>query len=177
MYFKLIKSKFILLILSIFYDIIFIDKFWTNPKLFRAYIGLIGIVLIALSGILYFIEKNFFFYDISSLFGIIIILGTIMFIIGGFRRGISISFDINKSREYLMSLGTILCILSDIRQSSAIIEVIISFINSKKFILKNPEGIIQFAYDIWREALIRKGLTLSSPQIAKSSVIKTLSKS
>ncbi len=160
MYFRLIKSKFILLILSIFYDIIFIDKFWTSPKLFRAYIGLIGIVLIAFSGILYFIEKNLFFYDNPSLCGFIIIIGTIMFIIGGFRRGISISFDVNRSKEYLMSLDTILCILSDIRQSSAIIEVIISYISFKKFTLKNPEGVIQFAYDIWREALIRKGVKI-----------------
>jgi hypothetical protein len=172
--FKLIKIKLILLILSIFYDVVFIDKLWTNPKLLRAYIGLMGIFLISFSGILYFIEKYFFLYENTSLYIIFIIIGIIMFIIGGIRREINISFDVNTSKEYLKSSSNILCLLSDIKQSSAIIEITISYMSLGESIFKNSEGIIQFAYDIWREALIRK--SIGSLKLTRKITKKSLSK-
>lgn len=155
---KLIKTKIMLLTLSIFYDIVFIDKLWASPRLHRAYIGLLGIITAGISGILYFVGNYLYPGENILPYDILIILGVTMFIFGGFGRRLVFSFDINDAINYLKSLKTLICFTSNIKQSSAIIEIITSYIGYEGLkSLKSPNPMIQFAYDIWIESLINRG--------------------
>ncbi|MCS7097463.1 MAG: hypothetical protein NZ922_00545 [Candidatus Methanomethyliaceae archaeon] len=167
-----IKTKIILLTLSIFYDIVFIDRFWTSPKLNRAYVGLLGIIIAGSSGIVYFINRSFSTNVPPLIYDLAIIIGAVLFIFGGFGKRLIFSFDVSSSLDYLKSLRTIICFTSNTLQSSAIIEVIISYIGSRGLSsLKSSDTILQFAYDIWIESLMNRGLQIferSFPKLEKS---------
>ncbi|MEM4478970.1 MAG: hypothetical protein QXW27_00520 [Candidatus Methanomethylicaceae archaeon] len=155
---KLIKTKIMLLTLSIFYDIVFIDKLWTNPKFHRAYIGLLGIIISGITGILYFIGNYFYHNENLFPYDLLLIIGILMFIFGGFGKRLIFSFDVSDAINYIKSLKTLLCFTSNIQQSSAIIEIITSYIGSKGLnSLKSPNSMLQFAYDIWIESLMDRG--------------------
>lgn len=147
-----------LLTLSIFYDIAFIDRLWTSPKFHRAYIGLLGIVISGIAGILYFIGSHVYPSEEVLPYDLLIIIGTLMFLFGGFGEKLIFSFDVSDSTDYVKSLKTLICFTSNIKQSSAMIEIITSYIGSKGLnSLKSPNPMLQFAYDVWIESLINRG--------------------
>ncbi|MEM3486439.1 MAG: hypothetical protein QXU33_04655 [Candidatus Methanomethyliaceae archaeon] len=156
-----LRAKILLLTISLFYDVTFIERIWTDPELSRAYVGLAGLLIAGVSGVLYSVE-HFLSIHVSPLpYSTAILIGTLMFVVGGFGRRISLTFDIATSRENVLSRGTVLCILSDTKQSSSIIELLIFSISQwDENDLTEAEPFLIFAHEIWRESLMRKGLSI-----------------
>jgi hypothetical protein len=155
-----LKSRFILVTLSLFFDVAFYDRLWTDPKLLRASAGLIGIFIIGGTGIVYSSLILLFSINPYTLAAILTAVGTVFFIAGGLRGRINIAFDIEKSREVVRCRGTVLCLLDDTQQSSSLIEVIINAtqVLTDENSLKASECYLIFATEIWRESLTKKGL-------------------
>jgi hypothetical protein len=158
-YVQTLKAKILLLTISLFYDVTFIERIWTDPELSRAYVGLAGLLVAGTSGILYSLEY-FFNIPVSPLpYSTAILIGTLMFLVGGFGRRIRLTFDATLSRENILSRGTVLCLVSDTKQSSSIIELLILSISRwGKDRLTEAESLLVYAHEIWRESLMKKGL-------------------
>lgn len=158
-YLKILRAKFLLLALSLFYDVAFIERVWTDPNLFRAYVGLIGLLVAGASGLLYSLDSLLNIQAPSLLYSTAIIIGLILFLIGGFGRRITLAFDVTSSREYIRSRETILCFTSDTKQSSSIIELLIfSASQWDEEHWKEADSLLLFAHEIWRESLMKKGI-------------------
>ncbi|MGQ9759533.1 MAG: hypothetical protein ACUVQ5_03050 [Candidatus Methanomethylicaceae archaeon] len=158
-YLKTLRAKILLLALSLFYDVAFIERVWTDPDLFRAYVGLLGLLVAGTSGILYSLESLLMIQAPSLPYSTAIIIGLMLFLIGGLGRRISLAFDITSSREYIRSRETILCFTSDTKHSSSIIELLIFSISHRdEKRLKEVESLLLFAHEIWRESLMKKGM-------------------
>jgi hypothetical protein len=157
-----IRSRFLLATLSIFYDVAFVDRVWTDPNFMKATIGLLGIFITAFVGIAYSIGALAFSFTLFPLGGSILLLGIFLFIAGSWGGRINIGLDPANSQETLKSRGTVLCILSDTRQSSSFIEVLINKTQDPAAgnDLKASESNLVFATEIWSESLAKKGLNL-----------------
>jgi len=157
-YLKIIRAKILLLTISLFYDVAFIECVWTDPDLSRAYVGLAGLLVAGISGVLYSVE---FFLNASITpipYSTAILVGTILFLIGGFGRPIKLAFDTKISRENILSRGTVLCFISDMKQSSSIIELLMLSAGKRgRDRLEEAEPLLIFAHEIWRESLMKKG--------------------
>ncbi|MCX8182256.1 MAG: hypothetical protein N3D12_03985 [Candidatus Methanomethyliaceae archaeon] len=160
-YIQRLRAKILLLTISLFYDVTFIDRIWTDPELSRAYVGLAGLLIAGVSGVLYSVEC-FLSIPVSPLpYSTAILVGALMFLVGGFGRRIRLTFDTVVSRENILSRGTMLCLVSDTKQSSSIIELLIFSISQwDEDRLTEAEPFLIFAHEIWRESLMRKGLSI-----------------
>lgn len=160
MRFASIKSRFLLLSLSLFYNAAFVDRVWTDPKMRRTLAGVMGTVLIGISAAVYSIDRVFFSTSTSPYSDYGIFFGLALFLVGAWRGGMVIAFDIERSWGILGSKGTVLCFLNDPMQSSAYIEGILNA--SQDFDgengLKASEKYLRFAAEIWAESMARKGL-------------------
>jgi len=161
-YLKSIRAKFLLLSLSVFYDTAFMNRLWADPSLRRTWIGLLGIFITGTAGIISSMDRLLFAATTYPFADAAIFLGLALFLAGCWRGRMSIAFDLNASRETLRSRGTVLCRLSDTKQSSAYIEQLVS--NSQAFesenSLKVTECYLVFASEIWFESLAKKGFDL-----------------
>lgn len=157
-----IRSRFLLAILSIFYDVAFVNRVWTDPNFMRATIGLVGIFITALVGIAYSVGTLAFALGSVPLADFVLLLGISLFVVGSWGSRIYIGFNVANSQETLHSRGTVLCILSDARQSSSFIEVLINKTQDPMAgnDLKASECNLIFATEIWAESLAKKGLNL-----------------
>ncbi|MGA2573470.1 MAG: hypothetical protein ABSF36_04605 [Candidatus Methanomethylicaceae archaeon] len=157
-----IRSRFLLATLSIFYDVAFVDRVWTDPDFMRTTIGLVGIFITALVGIAYSVARLAFALGTSPLADSVLLLGIFLFVVGSWGGRINIGFDIANSKETLQSRGTVFCVLSDTRQSSSFIEVLINKTQDPAAgnDLKASECNLVFASEIWGESLAKKGLNL-----------------
>ncbi len=159
---RALHSRVLLVTLSLFYDVAFVDRLWTDPNLMKGYVGLSGILLTGGMGLIYSIagilNYSGFLGFVAPLMGV----GLALFTIGCWGRRISIGFDIEKSEEELRSRGTVLCLLGDTRQSSSLIEGIMSSTQASvgKNYLKDAECYLVLATEIWIESLAKKGLNL-----------------
>ncbi|MBC7120458.1 MAG: hypothetical protein H5T33_02575 [Candidatus Methanosuratus sp.] len=157
--FSSIKSKVILLSLSLFYDAAFVNRIWTDPKLRRTFAGMVGTLLIGISAAVYSIDRVLSTGTSPySDFGVLV--GLALFLVGAWNGGIVIAFDLEKSWGLLRSKGTVLCFLDDSMQSSAYIEGVL---NASQEVgmengLKASEKYLRFAAEIWIESMARKGL-------------------
>ena len=159
---KTAKARFLLLALSLFYDVAFISRLWTDPDLMRASIGVLGLFLTGFSCMIYAISNLLFSVTLYPLPEFLALIGLSLFLVGSWRGRISIAFNLKESTEVLGSRGTALCILSDSRQSSSLIE---GLVNQSQALasennLKATECYLVFATEIWRESLAKKGLNL-----------------
>ena len=50
---KTIRARFLLLALSLFYDVAFVSRIWTDPDLMRASIGMLGLFIKGFLGFIY----------------------------------------------------------------------------------------------------------------------------
>jgi hypothetical protein len=157
-----IRSRFLLATLSIFYDVAFVDRVWTDTNFMRATIGLAGIFLTAFVGIAYSVGALVFSFSLFPLADSILLLGIFLFVVGSWGGRINIGFNIANSKETLHSRGTVFCILSDTQQSSSFIEVLINKTQDPAAgnDLKASECNLVFATEIWGESLAKKGLNL-----------------
>jgi hypothetical protein len=157
-----VRSRFLLAYLSIFYDVAFYDRVWTDPNFMRATIGLAGIFLTAFVGIAYSVGALAFSFGLFPLAESILLLGIFLFVAGSWGGRINLGFDLAHSQETLKSRGTVLCILSDTKQSSSFIEVLINKTQDPMAgnDLKASECNLVFATEIWGESLAKKGLNL-----------------
>ena len=166
---KALRTRFLLATLSIFFDVAFVDRVWTDPNIMRASVGLIGIIITGAAGATYALMELTSTTSAYSVTTVLILIGIALFIAGSFRGRINISFDLRDSQETLRTRGTLLCLLSDTKQSSSYIEAIIN--SSQSFddenSLKVAECYLMFATDIWRESLAKKGLDLIGEMIPK----------
>lgn len=165
----MLKTRFLLLTLSLFYDVAFVDRVWTEPDLFRASVGVIGTFMTASVGLVYavlLIANVSASYDVAAA---LIVVGLSLFIAGSLRGRLNIGFNISSSTETLRSRGTVLCLLTDAKQSSSFIEVIVneaSFAGDENS-LKAEECYLVFATEIWRESLTKKGLNILGEVFSK----------
>ncbi|MDI9609121.1 MAG: hypothetical protein QFX34_02445 [Candidatus Verstraetearchaeota archaeon] len=155
-----IKSRFLLLSLSLFYNAAFVDRVWTDPKMRRTLAGVMGTVLIGISAAVYSIDRVFFSTSTSPYSDFGIFLGLVLFLVGAWKGGMVIAFDIERSWAILRAKRTVLCVLDDPMQSSAYIEGILTASQDIKGGngLKVSEKYLMFAAEIWAESMARKGL-------------------
>jgi len=155
-----IRSRFLLLSLSLFYNAAFVDRVWTDPKMRRTLAGVIGTLLIGLSAAVYSIGRIFFSTSASPYSDYGIFLGLLLFLVGAWKGGMVIAFDIERSWSILRSKKTVLCFLNDHMQSSAYIEGILTASQGfdKGNGLKVSEKYLRFAAEVWAESMARKGL-------------------
>jgi hypothetical protein len=157
-----IRSRFLLATLSIFYDVAFVDRVWTDPNFMRTTIGLAGIFITAFVGIAYSVGALVFALGSFPLVDSLLLLGIFLFVVGSWGRRINIGFNLANSQDTLQSRGTVLCILSDTQQSTSFIEVLINQTQDPmaENDLKASECNLVFATEIWGESLAKKGLDL-----------------
>lgn len=169
---KAVKTRFLLVTLSLFFDVAFVDRVWTDPNIMRASIGLIGIFIVGITGATYAFMDVAFSYNIFPVAAILLMIGLILFMAGSLRGRINISFDLGASQETLRSRGTLLCLLTDTRQSSSFIEAIVNETQplDDENSLKVAECYLIFATEIWRESLAKKGLDLIGEMFTKRNI-------
>ena len=159
---KIIKAKFLLLALSLFYDAAFMNRLWVDPQLRRTMIGMLGLFITGIAGVLYAVSGLLFAVTASPATDVFMLIGLSMFLAGSWRGRMSLAFDLNASQQVLSSSGSVICNLSDVRQSSAYIEGLLS--NSQAFSGENSLNVTEchlvFASEIWIESLEKKGLNL-----------------
>jgi hypothetical protein len=159
---KTIKAKFLLLALSLFYDAAFMNHLWADPQLRRTAIGMLGLFIMGITGVLYATSGLLFGAAPSLVADALMLIGLSMFLAGSWRGRMSLAFDLNVSQNVLSSTGTVICNLSDAKQSSAYIEGLMS--NSQTFSGENSLNVTEcyliFASEIWIESLEKKGLNL-----------------
>lgn len=159
---KAIKSKFILLSLSIFYDAAFADRLWTDAKIRRAAVGMVGIFVTGIAGVVFALDHTLSFQASSPLAEMFVVGGAVLFLAGNWKGRISLGFNIEESHALLRSRRTVICYLSDVRQASAYIEAIMD--QSQREIgenyLKATEPYLILASEIWFESLAKKGFDL-----------------
>ncbi len=160
--FNKLKSKLLLLSLSLFYDVAFVDRIWTNAKIRRATIGTAGAIIVGVAGAIYALDRLLLIQPAYPAMDIMMLAGMALFTAGSWRGRISLGFEVDESRETLRSRRTVICYLSDVKQASAYIEVIMD--RSQRMIgensLKATECYLIFASEIWFESLGKKGLNL-----------------
>jgi hypothetical protein len=159
---KAIKSKFILLSLSVFYDAAFADRLWTDVKIRRAMVGMAGILITGAAGAVLALDRMLILQATSPVAEVFIIGGAALFLAGNWKGRISLGFNIEESRAVLRSRRTVICRLSDVHQASAYIEAIME--QSQREIgenyLKATEPYLILASEIWFESLAKKGFDL-----------------
>ncbi len=157
-----LRSKLLLLSLSLFYDVAFVDRLWTDAKTRRAAVGTVGVLMVGVAGSAYAISRLLAVPLFDPAMGAIMLAGVALFLIGSWRGRISLGFEVEASQETLRSRRTVICYLSDVKQASAYIEVIVD--RSQRMIgensLKATECYLIFASEIWFESLAKKGLNL-----------------
>ena len=169
---KALKARFLLLALSLFYDVAFVSRIWTDPDFMRASIGVLGLFITGISGIIYAVDRLLLSATLYPIADFLILIGLSLFLAGSWRGRISIAFNLEESYEVLRSRGTVLCILSDAKQASSLIE---GLVNQSQTLagensLKATESYLIFAHEIWRESLTKKGLSLVGDVFTKRSV-------
>jgi len=164
-----LRTRFLLLTLSLFYDVAFVDRVWTDPDLFRASVGLIGTFIVGFAGIFYAALLIAGVVVPSNIAAALVVIGLSLFLAGSLRGRLNIGFNISSSAETLRSRGTILCLLTDVKQSSSFIEVIVNGVPcfGDETSLKAAECYLIFATEIWRESLTQKGLNILGEVFAK----------
>ena len=157
-----IRSRFLLVYLSIFYDVAFVDRVWTDPNFMRATLSIAGIFLTAIVGLAYSIGVLFFSVNLQPVADAFILLGVLLFVLGSWGGRIDIGLNLAKAQETLASRGTVLCILSDTKQSSSFIEALMvkTQDQSSENHLNVSECNLVFATEIWGESLAKKGINL-----------------
>lgn len=160
--FKTVKATFLLVALSLFYDVAFFNRIWTDPDLKRASIGVLGLFITGLSGILYAASNLLFSVTLYPIPELLVLIGLSLFLAGSWKGRIGIAFNLEESIKVLSSRGTALCILSDSKQSSSLLEGLVdqSQVLAGENNLKATECYLVFATEIWRESLAKKGLNL-----------------
>lgn len=156
------KSKLLLLLLTLFYDVAFVDRIWTDPRWMRASIALLGVIMTGVSAIAYALDRLLLAGSLYPFPDAFIIGGALLFLVGGWRGRIDIAINFEASQQVLRSRGTVLCILSDSQQASSFLEELVGYCQRSfdKNTLKDTECYLVLASEIWRESLGRKGLTL-----------------
>jgi len=170
--FRALHSRILLVALSLFYDVAFVDRLWADPNLIKGSIGVLGIVLTGATGLAHSISVLSGYPGYPGYVAPLMGVGIALFTIGSWGQRISIGFDIKKSEGELRSRGTVLCLLGDARQSSSFIEGIIhraqGFVGENS--LKEAECYLVLATEIWSESLARKGLNLLGEILAERDV-------
>lgn len=169
---KVFKAKFLLLALSLFYDAAFMNRLWTDAKLRRTLIGMVGLFLTGTTGVIYAISGLLLGITSSPVADALMIIGIVMFLAGCWRGRMSLAFDLSASQKILRSNNTVICDLSDVKQSSAYIEGLVT--NSQTFSGGNSlivsECYLIFASEIWFESLAKKGLNLLGELISNRKI-------
>jgi hypothetical protein len=169
---KALRSRILLVTLSLFYDVAFVDRLWTDPNLMKGYIGLSGILLTGVMGLTYSIAGMLAYEGFLDFAAPLMGVGLALFAMGGWGRRINIGFDLERSEDELRSRGTVLCLLGDTRQSSSLIEGTMNraqgFAGENS--LKDAECYLVFATEIWVESLAKKGLNLLGEVLSKRDV-------
>jgi hypothetical protein len=169
---RALHSRILLVTLSLFYDVAFVDRLWTDPNLMKGTIGLVGIILTGATGLAHSLAALSEYPASPTLVGPIMGIGVVLFAMGSWGQRISIGFDIKKSEGELRSRGTVLCLLGDTRQSSSFIEGIMNKVQGLKGenSLKEAECYLVLATEIWSESLAKKGLNLLGEIFAERDV-------
>ena len=169
---RALHSRILLVTLSLFYDVAFVDRLWTDPNLMKGYMGLFGILLTGAMGLIYSIAGILTYGGFLGFVAPLMGVGLALFAIGGWGRRINIGFDLQRSEGELRSRGTVLCLLGDARQSSSLIEGIMNraqgFAGENS--LKDAECYLVLATEIWTESLAKKGLSLLGEVFVKRDV-------
>lgn len=167
-----LHSRILLVTLSLFYDVAFVDRLWTDPNLMKGYIGLFGILLTGAMGLTYSLASLLSYGGYMGFVAPLMGVGIALFAMGGWGRRISIGFDLQRAEAELRSRGTVLCLIGDTRQSSSLIEVIINraqgLVNENS--LKDAECYLVLATEVWIESLAKKGLNLLGDVFEKRDV-------
>lgn len=145
--------------MSLFYNAAFVDRVWTDPKMRRTLAGVMGTLLIGTSAAVYSVDRLFFSTSTSPYSDFGIFFGLILFLVGGWKGGMVIAFDIERSWGILKSKRTVLCFLDDPMQSSAYIEGVLTA--SQDLGAENGLKVskyLMFAAEIWADSMARKGL-------------------
>lgn len=168
---RALHSRILLVTLSLFYDVAFVDRLWTDPNLAKGTVGLLGIIVTGVAGLFHSLAPLLGYQDNPQLVGPAMGIGIALFAMGSRGRRINIGFDIKKSEEALNSRGTVLCLLGDTRQSSSFIEGIMNRTQSfPSENLKEAECYLILATEIWTESLAKKGLNLLGELFAERDV-------
>ena len=156
------RTRFLLMTLSLFYDVAFVDRVWTNPDLMRASLGLAGLIVTGITGVVYAVDVLFLAVNPYPVAATLLLIGLLLFVAGSLRGRLNIGFDPRSSQELLRSRGTVICLLDDLGQSSSLIEAIFNWTQplDDENSLKAAECYLIFATEIWRESLAKKGLNI-----------------
>jgi hypothetical protein len=167
-----LRSRILLVTLSLFYDVAFVDRLWADPNLMKGAVGLSGIILTGATGLIHSLAVLLGYPGYPSFVAPLMGMGVALFAMGSWGRRISIGFDIKKSEDELRSRGTVLCLLGDARQSSSFIEGIMNKVQgfAGENSLKEAECYLVLATEIWIESLAKKGLNLLGEIFAERDV-------
>jgi len=169
---RALHSRILLVTLSLFYDVAFVDRLWADPNLMKGAIGLVGIILTGGTGLAHAVVVLLGYPGYPDLVAPLMGVGLALFAMGSWGRRISIGFDLKRSEDELRVRGTVLCLLGDARQSSAFIE---GLMNRSQGLagenpLKDAECYLILATEIWSESLAKKGLNLLGEIFAERDV-------
>lgn len=133
-----------LFILSIIYDLAFIDPFTA----FKRLNPIVGLIMILIGGIFYLISVSISSIMLLSISTIIVLIGLAYTFFASYRRRPIYIFDLDKSERIVKSKGLVLSDVNDIEHAKAIIEY--SLYQSQK--ATNPQEMkkyLDLAYETW----------------------------
>jgi hypothetical protein len=133
-----------LFMLSIIYDLAFIDPFTA----FRRLNPILGLITILAGGIIYILAFSFNFSMMLKIASVIILVGLFYTIIASYRRRPIYVFNLEESEKIVKEKGLILNDLKDINHARAIIEYSL-YLSQKASNPQEMKKYLDIAYDTW----------------------------
>ncbi len=144
-----------LFLLSLIYDIAFIDLFTLTNKP-NPIIGIIGL---SIGGIVYIISQLLNFKLLENLSFLTLIVSTIWIIFSSFRRKTLYAFDIKKAEEIVNKKSLNIENFDDLEHAKAIIEYSL-YMSQQAKTPAEMKKYLDIAYDTWYKVMKNKGYTL-----------------
>ncbi len=171
-----VKHSLELLAISLFCDLTFSKQRLGAPRFKRAALAFTGLLALLASGFITAFPSSFFLIPADPIAKALALLGLGSMIAASFRRPIDIKRDLNATLNILRERRTLISDLDDDLLLSAQLEVLVlaAHESAARKNFKEAEHCITYALELWRESLLRKGLSLWRGSSAREDRVQKL---
>ena len=170
--FHQIKHNLELLAISLFCDLTFSKQRLGAPRFKRAALAFTGLLTLLASGFINAFPSSIPHVPADPIAKVLALLGLGSMVVASYRRPIDIKRDLNTTLSILRERSN----LDDDLLLSAQLEVLVlaAHESATRKNFKEAERCITYALELWRESLLRKGLSLWRGSSAREDCVQKL---
>ena len=174
--FHQIKHNLELLAISLFCDLTFSKQRLGAPRFKRAALAFTGLLALLASGFINAFPSSISCIPADPIAKVLALFGLGSMVVASYRRPIDIKRDLNTTLSILRERRTLISNLDDDLLLSAQLEVLVlaAHESATRKNFKEAERCITYALELWRESLLRKGLSLWRGSSAREDCVQKL---